>query len=109
MFSKDKLVELARQGAPLSRIFREAAADAVNEALLIEARRLIEERQEAMADGRNRPALHGTRPERDLLFAFGPLPVKTPRVRDRSAGPERMEFSSRMLPRRLRRPTTWPS
>ena len=102
MFTREKLIRLVDDGAPLARIFRDAAADVFNEALVIEAKRFIDERQELLDDGTTRLALKGSGEEREALFPFGPLPVETPRVFDKRPGSEPITFTSRMLPRYLK-------
>lgn len=97
------MVELTEKEAPLTQIVQVFVADLLNELMLIEAERFIDSHQEVMPDGRNRLVLHGTHRQRDVLFTFGPVPVKAPRVRDRVAGPEKIVFASRTLPRYLRK------
>jgi transposase-like protein len=103
MFTREKLVRLLEEGASLSRIFRESAMDVFNEALVIEARRFIDERQELLDDGTMRFTLNGTHKERNVQFPFGSVPVRAPRVLDKGRGVEPVKFTSRMLPRYLRK------
>jgi putative transposase len=55
-------------------------------------------------DGRQRLVRHGYLPEREIMTGIGPLAVRCPRVRDRGGqGPERIRFSSAILPPYARR------
>ena len=56
------------------------------------------------ADGRARLVRHGHLPEREIMTGIGPVAVRCPRVRDRTAdGGERICFSSAILPPYARR------
>jgi putative transposase len=56
------------------------------------------------ADGRQRVVRHGHLPEREIVTGIGPVAVRRPRVRDRvGEGPERIRFSSAILPPYARR------
>ncbi|MDR0621037.1 MAG: IS256 family transposase [Deltaproteobacteria bacterium] len=103
MLKKEYLIEHVRKGTPLTEIVREIAAQVITEALAIEADMFIEDRQELMDNGKRRLVLHGTQNERDILFPFGVVPVKTPRITDRKAEGEPIAFASRMVPRYLKR------
>jgi hypothetical protein len=47
---------------------------------------------------------HGHLPEREIVTGVGPAAVRCPRVRDRAGkGPERIRFSSAILPPHARR------
>jgi hypothetical protein len=47
---------------------------------------------------------HGDLPEREIMTGIGPVAVRCPRVRDRGGeGPERVRFSSAILPPYARR------
>ena len=68
------------------------------------ARKLIEQAIEAeLEDGRARLVRHGHLPEREVLTGVGPVPVKVPRVRDRSTGTDKITFTPSILPRYLRK------
>ena len=103
VFTRERLVELIDDGTPITKIIREVAANVVDEVLLIEARRFIDERQETLEDGTRRLVLNGSLPSRDVLFPFGSVPVKAPRVLDRKVGEATLSFHYNMLPRYLRR------
>jgi transposase-like protein len=103
MFSREKLVTLIKEGRPLPEIIRVATKDIIDEALVIEAQRFIDEHQESLEDGRSRLVLNGTANERQILFPFGSVPVKAPRILDRKAGEDGLKFTSKALPRYLRK------
>jgi hypothetical protein len=55
-------------------------------------------------DGHRRLVRHGHLPEREIMTGIGPVAVSCPRVRDRvGEGPERIRFSSAILPPYARR------
>ncbi len=55
-------------------------------------------------DGHQRLVRHGHLPEREVMTGIGPVAVRCPRVRDRvGEGPERIRFSSAILPPYARR------
>jgi len=55
-------------------------------------------------DGNQRLVRHGHLPEREIMTGIGPVAVRCPRVRDRTAdGMERVRFSSAILPPYARR------
>jgi hypothetical protein len=53
---------------------------------------------------------HGHLPEREIMTGIGPVAVRCPRVGDRvGKGPERMGFSSAILPPYARRSKSLPA
>jgi hypothetical protein len=59
---------------------------------------------EVTSDGRRRLVRHGHLPAREIVTGIGPVAVHCPRVRDRvGEGPERIRFSSAILPPYARR------
>src|SRR5207245_5569083 len=55
-------------------------------------------------DGHQRLVRHGHLPKREIMTGIGPVAVRCPRVRDRvGEGPERIRFSSAILPPYVRR------
>lgn len=54
-----------------------------------------------MLDGRRTVVRNGYLPEREVLTAIGPVPVKVPKVRDRSG--QGMKFNSSIVPPYVRR------
>lgn len=61
----------------------------------------------ARLEGREAVVRNGYLPERELLSGIGPVPVKVPRVRDRSG--EGQRFRSSLVPPYVRRaaPRAW--
>jgi putative transposase len=95
----DPLTALLRSGA---RRLLEQAIEAEVEAFLASRRNL------KLADGRDRLVRHGHGPERVIQTGIGPVEVQRVKVRDRAPGPapERIRFSSTLLPRWARRTTS---
>ena len=92
--SHDLLTELARQGA------REMLAKAIElevQDFLGDVEGLTTE------DGRKRIVRNGYLPEREVQTGIGPLAVQVPRVRDRAPSGSKIDFSSSIIPRYLRR------
>ena len=95
----------------------EAFSDPLTEVLRAGARALLAQAVEAEVaaflaghanrqteDGRQRLVRHGHRPERKIMTGLGPVPVRAPRVRDRTgAGEGRIRFTSAILPPYARR------
>jgi transposase-like protein len=85
----------------LDEIAREGARRMLQAALKAEAAEFIERFATVLdADGHRVVVGNGYLPERNLVTGVGPVPVKKPRVRDKSG--ER-EFTSKILPPFLRR------
>ena len=93
---EDPLTEVLRQGA---RRLLAQAVEAEVAAFLAAHGELVDEA------GRQRLVRNGFLPERAIQTGIGPVPVRQPRVRDRAAGgrPDRIRFTSKVLPRYLRR------
>ena len=93
-FSPDLLTDLLRQGA------RDMIAWAVEAELttLLAIHAALTD-----ASGRRRLVHHGHLPDREVQTGIGAVPVKVPRVRDRSPEGGRLKFTSTILPPDLRR------
>ena len=92
--SRSPLDELIREGA---RRMLQAAIDAeVDDFLAKHSGRRDEQ-------GRRLVVRNGSLPEREILTGAGKLPVRQPRVRDRSSGDDRVWFSPQVLPPYLKR------
>jgi transposase-like protein len=89
--SRVALDEIVRQGA--RRMLQEALENEVAEYLALTARRKTEA-------GRRDIVRNGHLPEREVISGAGPLPIRQPRVRDRSG---KTRFSSWILPPFMRR------
>jgi putative transposase len=85
----------------LEEIARAGAIKMLRAALELEAQELVDRFADRLDDeGRRLVVRNGYLPERELASGIGPLPVKKPRVRDRSG---KESFSSRILPSFMRR------
>ncbi|MCC6864157.1 MAG: IS256 family transposase, partial [Rhodobacteraceae bacterium] len=93
-FSSDPLTEILRCGA---RTLIQQAVEAELTALL------LAHAGETTEDGHARLVRHGHLPEREVMTGIGPVAVKVPRVRDRSAEAEKIRFTSAILPPYLRK------
>ena len=93
-FSPDPLTDLLRSGA---RCLIEQAVEA-ELSVLLEAYAY-----EKTDDGRARLVRHGHLPEREIITGIGAVQVKVPRVRDRGDAPEKIRFTSSILPPYLRK------
>lgn len=90
----DLLTEVLRKGA------RELLAQAVEQ----EVQEWLSERSELRDEhGRKLVVRNGHLPERTILTGLGPVEVRQPRVQDRRPKDERERFSSKILPRYLRK------
>ncbi len=91
----------------LEQILHKGAQDMLQLAIEIEVQQYIEKHQKELDENGHRIVVrNGYLPERELLTGIGPVKVKQPRIDDRklrkkSEGTE--GFSSRILPRYLRR------
>jgi transposase-like protein len=90
---------------PLTEVLRNGARALLAQAVESEVATLLEKHaQEVTDDGRRRLVRHGHLPEREIMTGIGPIAVRCPRVRDRvERGPERIRFSSAILPPYARR------
>ena len=91
--SRDALTEILRLGA--RRLLREA--------LEAEVESFVMEFQEQRPGGEPRLVRNGYLPEREIQTGIGSVSVRVPRVRDRSASPEGLRFTSKVVPPYLRR------
>jgi putative transposase len=91
----DPLTEVLRNGA--RALLAQAVEAEVGALLNVHAGKLTD-------DGHQRLVRHGHLPEREVMTGIGPVAVRCPRVRDRvGEGPERIRFSSAILPPYARR------
>jgi len=89
---------------PLTDILRNGARDLLAHAVEAEVAELLTVHAHlADEQGRRRLVRHGHLPEREVMTGIGPVPVKVPRVRDRSNEVEKIRFTSTLLPPYLRR------
>lgn len=99
-----RIVPLPSSGDVLTEVLRQGAKQLLSQAIEAEVAEWLEQRQEHRdARGRQQVVRNGFLPERTLLTGIGPLEVKQPRVRDRRAKDRAEVFSSRILPKYLRK------
>ena len=90
---------------PLTEVLRSGARALLAQAVEAEVAAFLgSHADQRTVDGRQRVVRHGHLPEREIMTGIGPVPVRTPRVRDRVGhGAERIRFNSAILPRYARR------
>jgi len=90
---------------PLTEVLRNGARALLAQAIEAEVAALLGSHSDQRTDdGRQRLVRHGHMPEREIMTGIGPVAVRCPRVRDRvGEGPERIRFSSAILPPYARR------
>ena len=89
---------------PLSDVLRAGARHLIEQAVEAELIALLSAHADDKTDdGRARLVRHGHLPERAVMTGIGPVPVKVPRVRDRSCSEEKIRFTSSILPPYLRK------
>ena len=89
---------------PLTGVIRDGARKLIEQAIEAELAALLTAfAEKKLEDGRARLVRHGHLPEREVLTGVGPVPVKVPRVRDRSTGADKITFTPSILPRYLRK------
>lgn len=88
----------------LTETIRNGARSMLAAAIEFEADEFIAQYQQQLSDGKNRLVRNGYLPEREIVTGIGNVPVKVPRVRDRSEDKaERFKFVSSIVPQYLRR------
>ena len=100
-----KLIQPAEFSDPLTEVLREGARALLAQAVEAEVAAFLSGHADRQTeDGRQRLVRHGHRPERAIMTGLGPVPVRAPRVRDRTgAGESRIRFTSAILPPYARR------
>ena len=90
---------------PLTEVLRSGARKLLAEAIEAEVESFLAEfRHERDERGRQRLVRNGHLPEREIQTGLGGIPVKVPRVRDRSGSKEEtLRFQSKLVPPYLRR------
>src|SRR6266513_4374794 len=90
---------------PLTEVLRNGARALLAQAVEAEVAALLSRHADKLTDdGRQRLVRHGHLPEREIVTGIGPVAVRCPQVRDRvGEGPERIRFSSAILPPYARR------
>src|SRR5881409_3270665 len=100
-----KLIQPAEFSDPLTEVLREGARALLAQAVEAEVAAFLSgHANKHTEDGRQRLVRHGHRPERAIMTGLGPVPVRAPRIRDRTgAGEGRIRFTSAILPPYARR------
>src|SRR5450756_733194 len=106
--TQDNLIKLSQPGAfsdLLTDVLRNGARALLAQAVEAEVAGFLGGHADKLTDdGRARLVRHGHLPEREIMTGIGPVAVRCPRVRDRTAdGGERIRFSSAILPPYARR------
>ena len=97
---------IARPRSPLDEVVREGARQLLQRAIELEVAEVLAQFDDLRDNaGRHRIVRNGHLPERTVLTGAGPLEVRQPRVRDRAGkeAPDRVQFTSAILPPYLRR------
>jgi len=90
--------------SPLDELIREGARRMLQAAIDAEVDDFLSEHSGRRDDqGRRLVVRNGSLPEREILTGAGKLPVRQPRVRDRSSRDDRVRFSPQVLPPYLKR------
>src|SRR3954463_8334917 len=100
-----KMIQPAAFSDPLTEVLREGARALQAQAVEAEVAAFLSSHADRQTEhGRQRLVRHGHRPERKIMTGLGPVPVRAPRVRDRTgAGEGRIRFTSAILPPYARR------
>ncbi len=89
-------------GLPLEELIRQSARKIIQQAIEVEVQVLTSSYANVTTTGGQRVVVrNGYHPERDILTAAGPVPVKMPKVRDRSGSG--IKFTSQLVPPYVRR------
>ena len=106
--TQDNIIKLSQPGTfsdPLTEVLRDGARALLRHAVEAEVAGFLGGHADKLTDdGHRRLVRHGHLPEREIMTGIGPVAVRCPRVRDRTAdGGERIRFSSAILPPYARR------
>jgi transposase-like protein len=85
----------------LTELLREKARDLLRHAIEAEVETFLSQHAQRDTQGRREVVRNGFQPEREVLTGIGAVPVKVPKVRDRS-GKGRV-FHSALVPRYVRK------
>ena len=106
----DNVARLVQPGAfedPLTEVLRNGARTLLAQAVEAEVADFLTKHADLKTeDGRQRVVRHGRLPEREVMTGIGPVAVRQPRVRDRSAAADdadRIRFTPAILPPYARR------
>ena len=108
--SNDNVVRLIQPGAfedQLTEVLRSGARSLLAQAVTAEVAEFLAKHADLKTEnGRQRLVRHGHLPEREVMTGIGPVAVRQPRVRDRTASaddPTRIRFTPAILPPYMRR------
>ncbi|WP_339745384.1 IS256 family transposase [uncultured Rubinisphaera sp.] len=88
----------------MTQILKQGAQQMLKAAIEAEVQEYLEIRQKLRDEQGHRLVVrNGRLPERELMTGLGPIPVQQPRVRDKRSLADREEFSSKILPKYLRK------
>jgi len=88
----------------MTQILRHGAQKMLSAAIESEVQEYLEARQNLLDENGHRQVIrNGFLPERNLMTGLGTIPVKQPRVRDKRPSEQREPFSSKILPKYLRK------
>jgi putative transposase len=91
----------APEADALSDILKQGAQALLRKAVEAEVAELLSEYQDVTVDGKQAVVRNGHLPERTVQTGIGEVPVKVPKVRDRSG--QGIKFNSKLLPPYLKR------
>jgi len=87
---------------PLTELLRNGARDLIRQAVEVELTAMLSDYEDfKLIDGRQAVVRNGYLPERTIQTGIGDVPVKVPKVRDRSGSG--IQFNRQLLPLYLRR------
>ena len=107
--SEDNVIKLKKPDVfvddPITDILRQGARKLLTQALEAEIKIFVHQYKDLVDElGRQRIVRNGYLPKREFQTGIGPVPVKVPRVRDRSGQcSDRVYFNSSILPPYLRK------
>jgi len=89
---------------PLTDVLRQGARKLIQQAIEAELANLMDQyANDRLENGHARLVRYGHLPTREVQTLIGAVPIKVPRVRDRSAGQDKITFTSSLLPPYLRK------
>ncbi len=88
----------------MTQILKQGAQQMLKAAIEAEVQEYLDVRQSLRDEQGHRHVIrNGRLPERELMTGLGPIPVQKSRVRDKRYPTDREEFSSKILPKYLRK------
>ena len=100
--SNDKVISLNSPATePLNEVLKQSAQKLLAKAIDAEVAELLEKYSQLQVDGKTAVVRNGYLPERTIQTGLGDIPVKVPKVRDRSG--QGIKFNSALVPPYLKR------